>query len=81
MKPINDELKAIPIKINEANLAIRKILKRLMKKITFINNRINEAESKKQRILSGGDITEKETELIKLKQKLLFKNEVHSMLN
>ncbi|MFR2721224.1 MAG: AAA family ATPase [Thomasclavelia ramosa] len=78
MKPINDELKAIPIKINEANLAIPTDIETIDEdKLTYINNRINEAESKKQRILSGGIISEKETELIKLRnQRLLIKNEV-----
>lgn len=78
MKPINDELKAIPIKINEANLAIPTDIETIDEdKLTYINNRINEAESKKQRILSGGIIAEKETELIKLRnQRLLIKNEV-----
>lgn len=78
MKPINDELKAIPIKINEANLAIPNDIETIDEdKLTYINNRINEAESKKQRILSGGIIAEKETELIKLRnQRLLIKNEV-----
>lgn len=81
MKPINDELKAIPIKINEANLAIPTDIETIDEdKLTYINNRINEAESKKQRILSGGIISEKETELIKLRnQRLLIKNEVHDV--
>lgn len=81
MKPINDELKAIPIKINEANLAIPTDIETIDEdKLTYINNRINEAESKKQRIISGGIISEKETELIKLRnQRLLIKNEVHDV--
>lgn len=77
MKPINDELKAIPIKINEANLAIPTDIETIDEdKLTYINNRINEAESKKQRILSGGVIAEKEKEIIQFNnQKIMFKNE------
>lgn len=78
MKPINDELKAIPIKINEAHLAIPTGIKEFDKsKYNFISKKINELEAKKQMILNGGAAAEKETELIKLKnQKLLLKNEV-----
>ena len=78
MKPINEELKAIPIKINEANLAIPKEVGEVdEEKLSFINNRIQELESKKASALSGGAIAEKETELIKLQnKKLLFENEV-----
>ena len=77
MKPINDELKAIPIKINEANLAIPTDIETIDEdKLTYINNRINEAESKKQRILSGGIIAEKEKEIIQLNnQKIMLQNE------
>lgn len=77
MKPINDELKAIPIKINEANLAIPTDIETIDEdKLTYINNRINEAESKKQRILSGGVIAEKEKEIIQFNnQKIMFQNE------
>lgn len=77
MKPINDELKAIPIKINEANLAIPTDIETIDEdKLTYINNRINEAESKKQRILSGGVIAEKEKEIIQFNnQKIMLQNE------
>lgn len=78
MKPINDELKTIPIKINEANLAIPTEIEEVDKeKYKFINERINELENKKRTVLNGGAAAEKETELIKLRnQKLLVKNEV-----
>ena len=78
MKPINDELKTIPIKINEANLAIPTEIEEVDKeKYKFINERINELENKKQTVLNGGAAAEKETELIKLRnQRLLIKNEV-----
>lgn len=78
MKPINDELKTIPIKINEANLAIPTEIEEVDKeKYKFINKRINELENKKQTVLNGGAAAEKETELIKLRnQKLLVQNEV-----
>lgn len=78
MKPINEELKAIPIKINEANLAIPKEVGEVdEEKLVFINSHIQELESKKASALSGGAIAEKETELIKLKnKKLLLENEV-----
>lgn len=83
MKPINEELKAIPIKINEANLAIPKEVGEVdEEKLSFINNRIQELESKKASALSGGAIADKETELIKLKnKKLLLENEVPSNKN
>lgn len=78
MKPINDELKALPIKINEAHLAIPTDIETIdEEKLAFINNRIQELENKKASALSGGAIAEKETELIKLKNnKLLLENEV-----
>lgn len=78
MKPINDELKAIPIKINEANLAIPTEVGEVdEEKLAFINNRIQELENKKASALSGGAIADKETELIQLKnKKLLLENEV-----
>lgn len=78
MKPINDELKAIPIKINEAQLAIPTDIEAIdEEKLAFINNRIQELENKKASALSGGAIADKETELIKLKnKKLLLENEV-----
>lgn len=78
MKPINEELKAIPIKINEANLAIPKEVGEVdEEKLVFINSHIQELESKKVSALSGGAIAEKETELIKLQnKKLLLENEV-----
>ena len=78
MKPINDELKTIPIKINEANLAIPTEIEEVDKeKYSLINERINELENKKQTVLNGGAAAEKETELIKLRnQKLLVQNEV-----
>ena len=80
MKPINDELKAIPIKINEANLAIPKEVGEVdEEKLVFINNRIQELENKRVSALCGGAIAEKETELIKLQnKKLLLENEVPS---
>lgn len=78
MKPINDELKAIPIKINEAQLAIPNDIETVdEEKLAFINNRIHELENKRAYALSGGAIADKETELIKLKnKKLLLENEV-----
>ncbi|WP_115715159.1 AAA family ATPase [Amedibacterium intestinale] len=80
MKPINEELKAIPIKINEANLAIPKEVGEVdEEKLVFINNRIQELENKRVSALCGGAIAEKETELIKLQnKKLLLENEVPS---
>lgn len=78
IKPINDELKTIPIKINEAQLAIPNDIETVdEEKLAFINNRIHELENKKASALSGGAIADKETELIKLKnKKLLLENEV-----
>lgn len=78
MKPINDELKAIPIKINEAQLAIPNEIEEFdEEKYKFINEKINEFEAKKQTALSGGAIADLETELINLRnKKLLFENEI-----
>ncbi len=78
MKPINDELKAIPIKINEANLAIPTEVGEVDEtKLAYINERIQELESKKASALSGGAVADKETELIKLQnKKLLLENEL-----
>ncbi len=78
MKPINEELKAIPIKINEAHLAIPNEIEEFdEEKYKFINEKINEFEAKKQTALSGGAIADKETELINLKnKKLLIENEI-----
>ena len=73
MKPINDELKVIPIKINEAQLAIpNEIVPVDEEKLSFINNRIRELENKKAFASRGGAIAEKETELIKLRNKKLM---------
>ena len=48
MKPINDELKAIPIKINEAQLAIPNEIESIdEEKLSFINNRISELENQR----------------------------------
>lgn len=78
MKPINEELKAIPIKINEAELAIPNDIEAVDEdKLAFINNRINELENQRTVALSGGAVAEKETELIKLRnQKLMLQQEV-----
>lgn len=78
MKPINDELKAIPIKINEAQLAIPSDIEAVDEaKLDYINEKINDLESKKQTVLSGGAVADKETELIKLRnQKLMLQQEV-----
>ena len=74
MKPINEELKAIPIKINEAHLAIPNEIEEFdEEKYKFINEKINEFEAKKQTALSGGAIADKETELINLKNKKLLR--------
>lgn len=73
MKPINDELKAIPLRINEAQLAIpNEIVPVDEEKLSFINNRIRELENKKAFASRGGAIAEKETELIKLRNKKLM---------
>ena len=78
MKPINEELKAIPIKINEAQLAIPTCIEEFdEEKYNFINDKINDLYAKKQRALSGGAVADKETELINFKnKKLLIENEV-----
>lgn len=78
MKPINDELKAIPIKINEAQLAIPNEIESIdEEKLSFINNRISELENQRTLALSGGAVAEKETELIKLRnKKLMLQQEV-----
>lgn len=78
MKPINDELKAIPIKINEAQLAIPSDIEAVDEaKLDYINEKINDLESKKQTVLSGGAVADKETELIKLRnQKLMLQQEI-----
>lgn len=78
MKPINDELKAIPIKINEAQLAIPNEIESIdEEKLSFINNRISELENKRTLALSDGAVAEKETELIKLRnKKLMIQQEV-----
>lgn len=73
MKPINEELKTIPIKINEAQLAIPNEIESVDEaKLAFINERIKELENKRMIALSGGAVFEKETELIKLKNKKLM---------
>lgn len=78
MKPINDELKAIPIKINEAQLAIPNEIESIdEEKLSFTNNRISELENQRTLALSGGAVAEKETELIKLRnKKLMLQQEV-----
>ena len=78
IKKIKDEQNIIPVQIKEAQLAIPTDIETIDEdKLTYINNRINELEAKKQTVLNGGAIAEKETELIKLRnQRLLIKNEV-----
>lgn len=78
MKPINDELKAIPIKINEAQLAIPTNVGEFDDgQYQFLNDKINELEVEKRTALSGGAVADKEAELIKLKnRKLLLENEI-----
>lgn len=78
MKPINEELKTIPIKVNEAKLAIPNDIEQVDEdKLAFINNRISELENQRTIALSGGAVAEKETELIKLQnQKLMIQQEV-----
>ena len=78
MKPVNDELKNIPIKINEAQLAVPAEIETVdEEKLSFINNRISELENQRTVALSGGAVAEKETELIKLRnQKLMIQQEV-----
>lgn len=78
MKPINSELKTIPIKINEAKRAIpSKIEEFDNDKYLSICDEINELEMMKNIALSGGAIAEKETELINLRnRKLLLENEI-----
>ena len=78
MKPINDELKVIPIKINEAQLAIPNEIEEFdEEKYKFINEKINEFEAKKQTALSGGAIADLETKLINLRnKKLLIEQEI-----
>lgn len=73
MKPVNEELKAIPIKINEAQLAIPSEIEQVDEdKLAFVNERIQELENQKATALSGGAVAEKETELIKLRNKKLM---------
>lgn len=78
MKPINDELKSIPIKINEAQLAIPAEIEAVDEdKLSFINNRIQELENQRTLALSGGAVADKETELINLRnKKLLLQQEI-----
>ena len=78
MKPINEELKMIPVKINEAQLAIPNDIESIdEEKLDFINERIKDLESKRAIALNGGMVAEKETELIKLQnKKLMIENEV-----
>lgn len=78
MKPINDELKAIPIKINEAQRAIPESVENFdSDKYSFIEERITLLEKQKQQALNGGAVSEKEIELSKLKnQKLLLLDEI-----
>lgn len=78
MKPVNEELKAIPIKINEAQLAIPNEIEAVDEdKLSFINERIKELENKRTLALSGGAVADKETELINLRnKKLLLQQEI-----
>ena len=78
MKPINEELKAIPIKINEAQLAIPKTVEAVDEaRLSVLKSQIEVREQEKINILNGGAIAEKESELIKLRnQKLLVQQEV-----
>lgn len=78
MKPINSELKTIPIKINEAKMAIPSNIEEFDNdKYLSICDEINELETMKNIALSGGTIAEKETELINLRnKKLLIENEI-----
>lgn len=78
MKPINEELKAIPIKINEAQLAIPKTVEAVDEtRLNVLKSQIEVCEQEKIKILNGGAIAEKESELIKLRnQKLLVQQEV-----
>ena len=78
MKPINEELKAIPIKINEAQLAIPQTVEAVDEaRLSVLKSQIEVREQEKIKILNGGAIAEKESELIKLRnQKLLVQQEV-----
>lgn len=78
MKPINDELKAIPIKINEANLAIPETVEQVDEgKLNELKVLIEAKEKERSNIMNGGLIAEKEVELIKFKnRKLLIMNEI-----
>lgn len=78
MKPINEELKAIPIKINEAQLAIPNEIEEFdEEKYKFIEESISKLESEKQLAMNGGAVADLETELINLRnKKLLFENEI-----
>lgn len=77
-KPINEELKALPIRINEAQLAIPNDIAEFdEEKYKFIEEAISKLESEKQLAMNGGVKAEKETELIKLRnQRLLLENEL-----
>lgn len=80
MKPINEELKEIPIKINEAQLAIPETAEFTALdevKMNEIKAAIELKEKEKFGIMNGGLISEKETELVKLRnRKLLILDEV-----
>lgn len=78
MKPINEELKAIPIKINEAQLAIPKDIESVDEdKIKYLESQVDSLNAKKQAIINGGGKVEKEAELIRLNNsKLILENEV-----
>lgn len=80
MKPINEELKEIPIKINEAQLAIPETAEFTAQdevKLNEIKAAIELKEKEKFNIINGGLISEKETELVKLRnRKLLILDEV-----
>lgn len=75
MTPVNQELKEIPIKINEAQLAIPAVDEFHLgdeERLNEVKAAIEAKEKEKFNIMNGGTIADKETELIKLKNKKLL---------
>lgn len=80
MKPINDELKMIPVKINEAQLAIPKNIedsKEMDSKYSDLKKEIEELEFKKHLAMTSASNDEKEVQIARLRgRRVLINDEI-----
>lgn len=76
MQPINQELKNIPVRINEARLAIPELIKSVdHTQLDLLKEQIELKQKEKFSILNGGLIAEKEAELVRYKNRKLLIND------